>query len=217
MFWGYGTDVNVRNGRFDLYSVESAHLNKAFFGMGTQKTEIVGSPGNAKNAITVGSYDFRGSWENIGGETTLYNLILGGPSAYTSAGFRRDGVVKPDITAPARYTISSLSRDAQPTIGGCRNSMATGEKALFTKDGFHLSWDGTSAATPFTAGVIALMLQKNPKLDSEQIRQILKKTANSGGLIGAVPNPTWGWGMVSPEAALKATPDRVAIPRKRNR
>jgi minor extracellular serine protease Vpr len=206
IMWGFGADANVTDGQFDLYVAESAFLNKAFFGMGTDKSGIVGSPGNAKNAITVGSYDFRSTWLNSSGEITAYNLAIGSASSYSSAGFRRDGVVKPDISAPARYTISPLSADAKPDRGGCQGSMANGDGSSFTRDGFHLAWDGTSAAAPFTAGLIALMLQKNPTLDAEQIRQILKKTAKSGGVVGAVPNPVWGWGMIDPAAALKATP-----------
>jgi subtilisin family serine protease len=143
---------------------------------------------------------------NSSGDTTTYNLLLGGPSNYTSAGYRRDGVIKPDISAPARYTISSLSSSAKQSMGGCPDSMATGDGSNFTLDGLHVAWEGTSAATPFTAGVIALMLQKNPNLDAEQIRQILKKTAKSGGIIGAVPNQVWGWGMINPAAALTAVP-----------
>lgn len=206
LFWGFGMGPDVKDGRFDFYIVEPASLRKAFFGMGADKTGIVGSPGNAKNAITVGSFDFRDSWVNANGETTSYNLLSGGPSSYTSAGPRRDGVVKPDISAPARYTIASLARGAKPTLGGCDGSMATGDGAYFTEDGLHVAWQGTSAAAPFTAGVVALMLQKNPNLDAEQVRQILKKTARSGGTIGAVPSPLWGWGMINPEAALKAVP-----------
>lgn len=204
VFWGFGTGLNVKDGRFDLYVTESAYLNKAYFGMGTDKTGIVGSPGNSKNAITVGSFDFRNSWINSAGELTTYNFLIGGSSEYSSSGYRRDGLVKPDISAPARYTISPLSSDAKLNKGGCTSSMASGDESNFTKDGLHVSWDGTSAAAPFAAGVIALMFQKNPLLDAEQIRQILKKTAKSGGRVGAVPNPVWGWGMIDPSAAIKA-------------
>lgn len=204
--WGYGATENVTDGDFDLYFVEPANANKANFGVGTQKSEMITSPGNAKNAITVGAFDFRSRWINLDGEATIYNLSLGSISPYSNPGFRRDGHVKPDITAPARYTISSLSESAKPAFGGCQFSMAAGAATNFTRDGYHIAWDGTSAATPFVTGLIALMLQKNANLDAEQIRQILKKTARSGGSIGAVPNSTWGWGMLNPEAALIATP-----------
>lgn len=204
MFWGYGVGPDVKDGRFDLYSAE--FLSRAVFGLGAEKFGVVASPGNAKNAITVGSFDFRDSWLNVNGETTMYNMLLGNASSYTSAGFRRDGLVKPDIAAPARFTIASLAREAQPSLGGCDGSMASGDGTFFTQDGRHVAWQGTSAATPFVTGVIALMLQKNPTLDAEQVRQILRTTARSGGKVGAVPNQIWGWGMVNPQAALQAVP-----------
>ena len=84
--------------------------------------------------------------------------------------------------------------------------MATGDAVNFTRDGFHIAWEGTSASTPYASGVIALMLQKNPNLDAEQVRQILIKTATSGGTVGAVPNTLWGWGKLNPTGAIKATP-----------
>jgi len=214
MVWGYGTGPTVPNGQFDLYLVESPPAGKATFSTGSLKTEVVGTPANAKNAIAVGSYDFRGTWVNKLGDETFYNLVPEVVSAYSNSGFRRDGVVKPDITAPARFTISSLSQDAQAALGGCSNSMASSEDTHHTLDGFHIAWEGTSAASPFVAGVVALMLQKNPGMDSEQVRSILKKTARSGSRVGAVPNPQWGWGQLDPAAALRATP-RVGPTRRR--
>ena len=204
LVWSYGTSANVTEGKFDFYLPGGAF--KAFFGDGVAKNGVVGSPGNANNAITVGSYDFRTTWDNITGQTTFYNLQTGAISDYSSMGFRRDGVVKPEIAAPARYTLSPLSEFAKKANGGCDGSMANDKDLNFTADGFHLAWSGTSAASPFTAGVVALMLQKNPNLDAAQIKQILQKTARTGGLVGSVPNAAWGYGMINPAAALTATP-----------
>jgi subtilisin family serine protease len=82
-----------------------------------------------------------------------------------------------------------------------------GKEAVYvTRDGFHLAWEGTSASAPFTAGVIALMLEKNPTLDSTQIKRILTQTASPDGLVGATPNAEWGYGRLNPVAALAATP-----------
>lgn len=82
-----------------------------------------------------------------------------------------------------------------------------GRDAVFiTRDGFHLAWDGTSAAAPFTAGVIALMLEKNSTLDSTQIKRILTRTTSQDEFVGATPNPEWGHGKLNPVAALAATP-----------
>lgn len=204
--YGFGATENVVNGNFDFYAPQYYAVD---FGIGTSKTGMVGSPGNATNAITVGAYNFRSSWVNSEGTETFFNLTSGEISDYSSPGGRRraDNIFKPDIAAPATYTISPLSQAAKPE-GGCQGyNMGAGLGERFiTSDGQHIAWSGTSASAPFTAGVIALMLQKKSNLDAEQVRQILIKTAKKGGLIGAVPNPNWGYGMLDPAAALKAVP-----------
>jgi len=66
----------------------------------------------------------------------------------------------------------------------------------------HSAWQGTSASSPYTAGVIALMFQHNPTLDVEQIRQILIETALEDEFTGALPNPGWGHGKLNPAVAI---------------
>ena len=210
--FGFGASKTVVNGNFDFYLPD---YNAGDFGIGTTKTGMIGNPGNAANVITVGAYNFRSSWLNSEGKETAFNLTIGDVSDYSNPGGKRrtDGVYKPDITAPATYTISPLSQTATPEAKTCGGGSLAGSLGnnFVLADKFHIAWDGTSASSPFTAGVIALMLQKNPNLDAEQIRQILIKTAKKGGLIGAVPNPNWGYGMLDPAAALLATP----LPRKK--
>lgn len=204
--YGFATSAKVSGGYFDFYAPNNRVVD---FGRGTTKTGMVGSPGNAANVITVGAYNFRKNWTNLSGTETVFSFDIGDISDYSSpGGRRRDGVVKPDIAAPATYTISPLSSAAGPDSESCDgHNMGAGLGANYvTPDGKYIVWSGTSASSPFTAGVVALMLQKNSSLDAEQVRQILIKTAKKGGLIGGVPNPAWGYGMLDPAAALKATP-----------
>ena len=196
---GYGEGENVADGRFDLYLPEST---AAHFGRGVAFSELVGSPGNSANVITVGSYDFRNRWVNLKGTTTAYNLPLGQLSDYSSPGFRLDGLVKPEISAPAQYAISSLAKDCE--MG--EDSKGALDGVMVTQDGKHLAWRGTSAAAPYIAGVIALMLEKNPTLDTAQVKKLLVETAKSDAQTGAVPNRQWGNGKVDPATALTKTP-----------
>ena len=207
--YGFGASPKVANGRFDLYIPQT---DGGTFGKGNEAKFMVGSPGNAANVITVGAYDFRSSWTNVDGKQTFYNLKTGTISSYSSPGFRRDNIVKPEIAAPATYTISPLSKDA--TEMGM-NPDGTPDNADITDDGFHLAWSGTSASSPYTAGVIALMLQKNSTLDAVQVKEILKKTAIRDELTGATPNPYWGYGKLNPAAAIRETPAPAGPPRRK--
>jgi subtilisin family serine protease len=211
MIWGFGPTANVQNGNFDLYA---PFYTQGSFTIGASKRMMVGSPGNAANVITVGSYDFRLAWENQQGGKTIYNLPLDDISDYSSPGGRLSAsVFKPEIAAPARYTISSMAATADPdsgTCGGSNMGAAAGWTAV-ARDGKHIAWSGTSAAAPYVAGVVALMFQKNPSLDAAQIKDILIKTAKRGdAFVGPVPNAEWGYGKLNPAGALAATPRSVA-------
>jgi subtilisin family serine protease len=202
---GFGVDKEVKSGRYDLYL---PFTDEATFGHGADKEFMVSSPGDAANVITVGAYYYRNSWTNLDGKATTYNLPIGDICSYSSPGYRRDGVVKPEICAPASYTISSLA--AGSDMGMDKPGVLS--QSMVTDDGVHLAWDGTSAASPYVAGVIALMLQKNPTLDEDKVRSILESTAKSDNFTGAVPNPHWGYGKIDPAAALAAVPAPDAKP-----
>ena len=205
LFFGFGSSETVESGKFDLYF---PNASGASFGEGTEKRFMVGAPGGATNAITVGSLDFRGEWMNTSGDVSRFNMTIGDISDYSSPGPRRDGVTKPEIVAPGRYTLAPLSNFSIPENGGCKSSMAGSaetRKIYATGSGRHLAWSGTSASAPFVAGVVALMLQKNPNLTPAEIKQILIKTA-SGRTSGDQANndERLGYGRIEPEAALKA-------------
>ena len=178
---------------------------------------MLGSPESAQKGIAVGAYDFRGEWLGRDGKQIMYNITLGGISSYSNpGGWLPNRLYKPDIAAPATYTISPLSgwaRDGNNTPCKGQNMASLGGGRSGTADGRHIAWSGTSAASPYVAGVIALMLEKNPQLTTEQVRQILIRTADkSDPLIGATPNREWGHGRIDPAAALRATPTLAVRP-----
>ena len=68
--------------------------------------------------------------------------------------------------------------------------------------------DGTSNSTAIVAGVAALIRAEHPALNAPSVIELLTRTADDKGPRGW--DPQFGYGIVDPVAALKATPVPVA-------
>ncbi len=157
---------------------------------------MVDVPGCSANAITVGSYN----WNNlldVKGKTvslrdsaaTDRSITIGELSAYSTPGFWRVGsAVKPEIVAPGQWWSAPAPQNL-PALDAARDS-----------SGRYRAFNGTSAATPYAAGIVALLLEKSPKLTFAQIRQSLTKCVSTDEFTGAVPNIRWGYGKLDFDA-----------------
>ncbi|HJQ93463.1 MAG TPA: S8 family serine peptidase, partial [Candidatus Thermoplasmatota archaeon] len=83
---------------------------------------------------------------------------------------------------------------------------------------------GTSAATPMTAGVVALMLSANPALSPAEVKEILHQTAETHPdqvpqfpLLNAKYNATYGWGMTNAYNAVRMAQQWPGMERGRDR
>jgi subtilisin family serine protease len=91
-----------------------------------------------------------------------------------------------------------------------------GLKGIFTTDrmgpqgdnagNYSPSFGGTSAATPLTSGVAALMLSRNPNLTADRIRTILRQTCQKIGDDAYTNgrNDHYGYGRIDAQAAVTA-------------
>jgi serine protease AprX len=64
--------------------------------------------------------------------------------------------------------------------------------------------DGTSFAAPIVAAIAAQMLEANPRLKPRQVKRLLIATARR---LPHVDIDRQGWGVVDPEAAVRAAED----------
>lgn len=89
------------------------------------------------------------------------------------------GMIKPDVTAPGVSIISATVR-----VGG----VATNTSTMFDPTGY-ISASGTSMSSPMTAGVAALVKQKNPSWTPSMIRAAIMNTATNLRRADGTPIP----------------------------
>jgi serine protease AprX len=105
-----------------------------------------------------------------------------------------------DVTAPGVDIWSAMAPSVDGAIGGHAPPGPAENRAYYT------SLSGTSMATPHAAGIVALLLEANPKLGFKQIRSILTKTAVDYGPKGF--DNSWGYGEID---AFKAVTKAEAL------
>lgn len=157
--------------------------------------ETVNAPSTADSVICVGAHVTRSSWTSSApGQPGPWGFgeVLNQIASFSSNGPRRDGVMKPDISAPGSAIASALSTTW--VAGGA----AFGYDArLAVDDGKHVIQQGTSMSSPMTAGAVAMMLQQDPTMGPTLARQKLMANARVDAIVtaaGAVPNKKFGAG-----------------------
>lgn len=147
----------------------------------------IGSPAAAARAITVGA---AAEWS---ADPNLDSWFSGGvyTAAFSSRGPTKDGRIKPDILAPG----VSIAGAYVPNI-------FTGPFPCF--DPCYAVASGTSMASPFVAGTVALMLQGGAgTLAPDDVRRLLYTTAQDR-FPGAGKDMETGFGLLDAYAAVNA-------------
>jgi subtilisin family serine protease len=144
----------------------------------------IGSPGACKNAVTVASYTTKVKYTDIDAKPQEIGLELHGISDFSSEGPLRNDAHKPDVAAPGAMIVSTLSSTAQ---GFGRSSMINSKFVVSA---------GTSMATPFVTGLVALLLQRNPKLDPAGVKELLRKNSSIPKKAAGTFDSKWGFGLI---------------------
>jgi serine protease AprX len=126
---------------------------------------IKAAPANDPFVITVGASLEQGTADR--GDDTI--------AGFSAMGKTLDGYIKPDILAPGKDIISTLS-----LVSNWRYRYP--ER---TVDYFYFRLSGTSMAAPMVTGAVALMLQAEPELTPDQVKYRLMNTGDTLAVDGS--------------------------------
>ena len=151
-----------------------------------QVEKSIGSPGGAKNVLTVGAT------QSVREEPPMGGWAMGDPAVtaeFSSRGPCQDGRIKPDIATPGVGILST------------RSSVPTAEYSygVYEENDQYAFDCGTSMACPLMAGAVALvrewLMTQKGFTDEEPPTAALMKAIVTGGAKGAdKPDNDQGWG-----------------------
>ena len=174
----------INNGRVDIWIFDNLDQQESFFtGTSVSDSVKIGSPGSATEAVTVASYTTKNKWIDIDGVQRSIAFTLDSISDFSSEGPLRNEIQKPDIAAPGAYICSSLSADSELD----RRFMVSQSLRMMA---------GTSMATPFITGIVALLLERDNNLDPNGVKSILRANARIPGHPQNTFDTKWGHGLI---------------------
>jgi subtilisin family serine protease len=159
--------------------------------------EILTTPSTGDSLFSVAAYITKTSWKDYTNRTCGYTgYTVGTAAPFSSLGPRRDGVQKPEITAPGMGIASTLSANATSPIFT--------DPCGKTQDGKHTVGQGTSQSSPHVTGAAALLLQADPTLSFKAMRDILTQNTDHDSYTGAGWTPSYGSGKLNINKAINS-------------
>ncbi len=145
----------------------------------------ISEPAVAEKVITVGASKIRRA--NVPSTIALFS----------SRGPTMCPYLKPEIVAPGQDIMSSISSFTTENVN------ITATVPFNDKDYPFAALSGTSMSCPMVTGSVALMLEANPLLTPDEIKEIITQTADTNVNTGVCPNDIWGYGNINTYKAVK--------------
>ena len=198
--WRFCLDVTAESGDFHAWNL--AELTTGVGNWGGEFKRITlpnwlngdsqygtGTPANVNCAITVAAHQSR-----YLSDTTWMG---GNICSFSSFGPTIDGRDKPDVSAPGYNVISAVSSFADEHLSHSTTVDYDGRTYGFS------SLSGTSMSSPFTTGVVALLLQANPTLSAQEVKEALIYSATHDEFTEASGMVRFGHGKVNAYQAIR--------------
>ena len=155
-----------------------------------ENARTIGMPATSNDVIAVACHASKNRWTSDLGAQQAPAAVVGRSSRFSSRGPTRDGRQKPEISAPGEMITAALAIPSESAESADRANTAARL----------LTIEGTSMATPFVAGVVALILERNGALAPADIVRILQANAVKDTQTGPADwTPEYGHGKISAE------------------
>lgn len=154
--------------------------------------------GTGKRILSVGAYTTRNEYTTNSGSKATLEETVGDLSSFSSYGPTADGRMKPEVTAPGCFIISAVSNN--DASGSLMYAEYNEKYGRYNQYGY---MQGTSMASPFVAGIVAMWLQAYPELSPEQLHEIVASTARTDSFTSTAPDSNWGYGKINALEGLK--------------
>lgn len=164
----------------------------------------IGEPACAEKTISVAAHQ-ADTWSS---DSSTYHP--GNLTSFSSYGPIIDGRQKPEISAPGYQVNSSISYWTSGSYPATATSKVGMREYIWSR------MSGTSMSSPAVTGVVALLLQANPDLSTDDIREIITTTARNDEKTGPLhasdsADIRWGWGKIDALQAINEAISRVGI------
>ncbi|MEZ4796760.1 MAG: S8 family peptidase [Flavobacteriaceae bacterium] len=211
-FGGNGLYKVILNGATITDGSFHATLNPAthYSANGFQTYAVPGTSINdfasTQQVIVPTDYVSNNTWTDINGIPRSRPAGEGDPGEIwvgSSEGPTQDGRQGVDFASPGEVIFAPYSPNTW--YSNFAFNMVQGGNSLY---GIQTA---VSAAAPLACGVIALMLELDPTLTNQEVKDILSQTAREDSFTGTVPNTTWGSGKLDALAAIQEVNNQLSI------
>ena len=160
-------------------------------------------------SLTRNSLEWPRSWDDAFLYAFEHDVVI-----VAAAGNRGTGTeeVGAPATIPGVLTVAGLDAKGEASYDASSQGItigvaAPGEQLVgVAASGQYMTWSGSSGATPLVSGLVALVRASHPGLNAANVIQRVLATAKP---VGAVPSPTYGYGIINAGAAVSS--DVVAV------